>query len=192
MTYTLLRTLLWLSDWTAGAEQVALWQGPAGYRAHGEWVGSDDGLPVRAGYRLELDAGWGVRRLRAAWATATSIGRLRLQRDAGGWRVNGEPRPDLAACVDLDLAWTPLTNTLPIRRLGLGVGEQRELSVAYITPPQLAVVAAAQRYTRLGPDTWRYEAPASGFVAEITVDEDGLVIDYPPAWRRAAAWDARS
>ena len=47
--------------------------------------------------------------------------------------------------------------------------------------PELAVVKAAQTYTRLDEFTYRY---ASGtFEAELTVDDDGLVASYA-AWQR--------
>jgi hypothetical protein len=188
----MLRTVRWTSAQEPGAEYVAVWQTPQGYRVQGDWVGTAQGQPARARYRLALDLTWGVKHLRAAWETGTTTCRVRVQRNATGiWQVNGEQRPDLTACVDLDLAWSPLTNTLPIRRLGLAVGAQRELCVAYIEPPLLTVVPDRQRYTRLGPESWRYESLDSGFSADLTVDEDGLVVDYPPLFRRVAQWNAR-
>jgi hypothetical protein len=39
-----------------------------------------------------------------------------------------------------------------------------------------------QRYTRLADR--RYLYGSSGFAVELEVDEHGLVIDYPPYWRR--------
>ena len=48
--------------------------------------------------------------------------------------------------------------------------------------------AVPQRYTCLevSPDGGRhhYEALSRGFTAELPVDRDGLVIDYPAAFRR--------
>ena len=144
------RTLLWLSEQEPGAEYVVVWQTPQGYRVHGDLVGSANGAPCRAWYQLDLDATWGVRRLRAAWSSATALTRLHLQRDAGGgWQVNGRPRPDLSTCVDIDLEWSPLTNSLPIRRLDFAVGDQRELTMAYIAAAELTVTPDGQRYTRL-------------------------------------------
>jgi hypothetical protein len=179
--------VLWLSLPTPGAEYVVLWRTPQGYRVHGDWVGTADGEPSLARYQLDLDATWGVQRLRAAWMTAAAVMRLHLHRTTtGDWQVNGQMRPDLRACHDVDLAWSPLTNTLPIRRLGLAVGDQRALTVAYIAPPQLTVMPDGQRYTRLAAQRWRYESLDAAFVAELTVDDDGLVIDYPPLFRRGA------
>jgi hypothetical protein len=185
--------VLWLSEQEPGAEYVALWQRSQGYRVHSDWLGADESGPVRAMYRLDLDRTWVVRELAVRWSTSTTTERLRVQRDASGaWRVNGELRPDLERCIDVDVAWSPLTNTLPIRRTSLGLGERCDLSVAYIAPPKLEVAPDGQRYTRLGLGEWRYESLESDFSAEITVDEDGLVIDYPPLFRRVAQWSCRS
>lgn len=181
------RVLLWLSDQEPGAEYVTLWRRPQGYRVHSQWIGFAGGEPGRASYRLDLDSRWSVQRLRAVWFTAGTGRRLHVHRDpAGNWQVNGHPRPDLSGCTDVDLSWSPLTNTLPIRRLGLAIGEQRELRVAYIAAASLTVAPDGQRYTRLAARQWRYESLDSPFSADLTVDEDGLVIDYPPLFRRAA------
>jgi hypothetical protein len=36
----------------------------------------------------------------------------------------------------------------------------------------------------LAPGRFRFESPAFDFTADLTVDEDGLVIDYPGLFRR--------
>ena len=42
-----------------------------------------------------------------------------------------------------------------------------------------------QRYTRLHhPGAYRFESIASGFEAELAVDAQGLVVDYPGLFRR--------
>ena len=46
------------------------------------------------------------------------------------------------------------------------------------------VEPAAQDYTKLGPTRFRYRSLSSGFTADLTVDADGLVVEYPPFWRR--------
>jgi hypothetical protein len=152
-------------------------------------AGSEEGLPVSAGYRLDVDSAWNVLSVAATWSMAGVTHRLRLRRSAAGaWRDSRGPRPDLDECVDIDIAWTPLTNSLPVRRLGLAVGEQREIVVAYVSPPDLSVKLVRQQYTRLGMDRWRYEGYPSGFVADITVDDDGLVVNYPELFHPAATW----
>lgn len=66
-------------------------------------------------------------------------------------------------------------------------GESRRLCVAWVRFPDLHVEAVEQEYTRLDagtiPSRYRYRNLKSGFTGELTVDGDGLVIDYGP-WRR--------
>lgn len=103
----------------------------------------------------------------------------------GRWgEVNGAKRPDLDGCTDVDLLCTPFTNTLPIRRLGLDVGSSADIVVAYIDPESLLVEPSPQRYARTGERRWRFEAIGGEFVAELDVDEHGLVGDYPDLFRR--------
>ncbi|MEO7397733.1 MAG: putative glycolipid-binding domain-containing protein [Ilumatobacteraceae bacterium] len=103
----------------------------------------------------------------------------------GRWgEVNGDHRPELDGCVDIDLACTPFTNTLPIRRLALDVGGSADILVAMIDVETLDVQPDPQRYTRLAAHRWRFEQKATGFSAEFDVDPFGLVRDYPTLFRR--------
>lgn len=182
-------TVAWLSLAEPRLEHVTIWRGLRGFAAHGRLASVDAGRPVFARYRLDLDEDWRTRRLQAVWRSAgESARRVRLRRDAdSAWHDVAGPRPDLAGCLAVDLAWTPLTNTLPIRSLGLAAGEQREITVAYVAP-DLSVLPDGQRYTRLGPQRWRFDSLDSDFTAEMTVDGEGLVVDYPPLFRRVGRW----
>ena len=105
---------------------------------------------------------------------------------AGRWgEINGARRPELDGCTDVDLSCTPFTNTLPIRRLRIEVGDSADLLVARVDHETLAIVPERQRYTHLALQRWRYE-DESGFSADLEVDEHGLVLDYPGLFRRLA------
>jgi len=91
--------------------------------------------------------------------------------------------PELDGAIDVDFAFTPATNTLPLRRLGLTVGEHADIDVARVAFPERSIGVARQRYERLSENTYRY---SSGDVAvTLTVSEEGLVVDYPGIWCRA-------
>ncbi len=111
---------------------------------------------------------------------------LWLATDGGGrWgEMNGAHRTELDGCYDIDLACTPFTNTLPIRRLPLLDGHTAELPVVYIDPETLEVRPLTQRYTRVDERQWRYESVETGYTADLEVDEHGLVVDYPGEFRR--------
>src|SRR4029450_5847699 len=82
------------------------------------------------------------------------------------WAGTERP-PRYRDCVDVDLSFTPATNTLPIRRLGLDIGEEAEIHVAWLVWPELSVERVLQRYTRLAGGRYRYTQDA--FEAELTV-----------------------
>jgi uncharacterized protein len=134
-------------------------------------------------YRLVLAADWTVREARLH----TTSGRdLHLEGDGrGSWRVDGRPQPALRQCVDIDIQATPFTNTLPIRRLALARGESAVVEVAWIGVPALSVQPARQRYTALEPGAlYRFESLEQPFAADLPVDGEGLVLDYPGLFRR--------
>lgn len=111
--------------------------------------------------------------------------KIHLHRSAdGSWHLDGASRPDLVEAVDIDLAFSPFTNTLPIRRLRLAVGDAAEITTAYVDAPSLQVLPDPQRYTRVAVDRYLYESLDSDFTREITVDPDGFVVDYPGLFRR--------
>ena len=110
----------------------------------------------------------------------------------GRWfDASGAAVPALDGCVDVDITATPLTNTLPIRRLSLEQGESADIKVAYVTIPGLRVTPDEQRYTRLPTDAdggrYRFEQAGAGFTAVLQVDADGLVDDYPGLFERVWA-----
>jgi uncharacterized protein len=89
----------------------------------------------------------------------------------------------------VDLGLSPVTNMMPILRHGLlDGGGPLEFTMVWVAVPALAVQADAQRYrhVRSGADhcVIRYEAAGGSFAADITVDRDGVVIDYPAIARR--------
>jgi hypothetical protein len=130
-------------------------------------------------FRVELDDAWATRQVEVQSVSADGERRLVLSTDDDHrWRRGGERAPDLDGCVDVDIAATPLTNTFPIRRLAaLAVGAAVTSPVAWIDVPALAVSRVEQTYRRLGAVRWEYGDRAHGAFV-LTVDDDGLVVDY--------------
>jgi hypothetical protein len=136
----------------------------------------------RCDYEVTLDDQWVFRDLTLH---CHDDRRLEVQRDTDGtWSVNGEPRPDLEGAIDIDLAFSPFTNTLPIRRLNLAIGSRAEITTAYIDAPSFRVLPDAQAYTRTAVNLYLYESLDGDFRRQITVDPDGFVIDYPGLYSR--------
>jgi uncharacterized protein len=90
-------------------------------------------------------------------------------------------REDLLGCADVDLEFTPATNTLPIRRLNLGVDQATTITCAWVRYPSLSIQPLQQTYTRVSETRYRYQS--GSFQADLEVDEWGLVRDYSNGWR---------
>jgi uncharacterized protein len=151
----------------------------------GTVLGAEAGAPVRIEYRVLADSTGATTAAHVRDLRGFETRTLALERDAkGNWTVDGRTARALKGCTDVDLGCSPATNTLPIRRLRLGVGASKTITAAWVRFPELEVVKAKQTYTRLDEFTYRY---ASGtYVGELTVDDDGLVAVYE-VWRRTGA-----
>lgn len=96
------------------------------------------------------------------------------------WWVDGVLNDDLKGCIDIDLGWTPSTNTLPIRRLGLDVGESAETVTAWLRFPEMEFISSSQTYTRVSNNLWRYRSGGTDY--DLEVSADGVVGRYGDLW----------
>lgn len=165
-------------------EHVALLKNAHGYCLQGTVLLVADGMDAVLRYQLDCDLGWRTRRLLLEGELqGRPLARLLEVDTAQRWWLNGELQPQVDGCIDLDLAFSPVTNLLPVRRCALSLGEYAELTAAWLRFPALDLVPLPQRYTCTGPRGYRYESRGGAFTAELLVDEQGLVLDYPGYWR---------
>lgn len=197
------RAVGWVKEGRYGMEFAEVRLTPSRLSARGVAIGAEP-LPYRLDYALETRRGFVTTRLRV---TARGEGwrrRLDLRRAPSGvWTAETETAGDpplptpggdmetLAGALDCDLGLSPLTNSMPVLRHGLlSGGGRREFQMAWVSVPDLRVVAAAQRYTFLRAEcsrsAVRYENADGSFISDLTFDADGLVIDYPQLGRRMA------
>jgi len=158
-----------------GTELLDLEQRGTDFVLRGWVVGEVDRAPLAVAYEILTDGQWTTRRVTV---TVSPEGRtLAIEHDGNGrWTVDGDERPDLSECRDVDLGISPSTNTLPIRRLGLEVGEFAHLEAAWVRFPEMTVEVLPQTYERIGQRMYRYTSP--GFQRDVEVDVDGLVVRY--------------
>ncbi len=187
------RNVLWTSWSEPGLEHLHLASKDEGFVADSIIIGISDRTPFRLWYEMVCDANWQVKELGLIFLSSKGKS-IKIRTDGEGrWSTSaGEPLSSLDGCIDVDISVTPFTNTLPIRRLGLSAGQSAELLVAYVAVPDLEPKPMRQRYTCLELNAqgglYKYESLASEFSAELLVDADGLVLDYPGIWRRV--WSA--
>jgi hypothetical protein len=156
-----------------------------GARLSGLILQAHQDVPYVARYSIEVDEAW---RTRVVEVDVESEGehRIALATDgAGHWSRDGDRLAALDGCLDVDLEWSPSTNTLPIRRLGLALGESKAVTVAWVRFPSLELQRLDQSYERVEQRRYRYRS--GRFTADLAVDEDGIVLQYGVNWKAVAA-----
>ena len=173
---------VWSVTETNGYESAWVRRTDAGMEADGHAVGQASGS-YWLRYRLETDRRLCTTVLRATVSQDGGPDRTTtLKRDDQGWAVDGDPRPDLAGALDIDLYCSPLTNTMPLVREGLHRHRgQAQLTMAFVTVPELKVTAVAQKYEHLGATEAgaRVRYSAGTFSSDLEVDGEGFVLRYP-------------
>jgi hypothetical protein len=161
------------------------------WRLTGTAVFASDGRPCRLDYLVVCDPDWRTRSGRVTGWLGTDLVEVEVAADAGRWRLNGVDCPAVAGCVDLDLNFSPSTNLLPIRRLGLTVGADALVRAAWLRFPSFTLEPLDQLYRRTGDATYGYESGGGSFVADLRVNAAGFVIDYPGLWQIEGAVEPR-
>ncbi len=173
--------LLWRRLDQPGMDFCLLVGEPTVHTAMGTSMGFRDGREFAVHWGIQWDEKFLPRKVRVDGPD----GSVSLdQVEPGIWKEGEATRENLAGCLDADLACTPFTNTLAIRRLALAHGASAEIKVAYVAVPAMTAAPVRQRYTRLGEARWRYEGPIGVFSAELDCDADGLVQRYPELFER--------
>jgi hypothetical protein len=197
------RLVAWVKDDPFGVEHAELELSEDRLRAHVVAVGTDP-EPYRLDYELETHPGFATARLRATTRGEGWRRDLDLRHDgSGAWTIaataegeldlplpGGDPAA-LSGALDCDVGLSPVTNTMPILRHGLlDGGGPVELTTAWVAVPSLALHADGQRYRHVraaaGRRVVRFEALDGSFAADVVLDPDGIVLDYPGIARRLA------
>ncbi len=142
---------------------------------------SGDSEAFNASYDLVTSDSGSTRRLSINLMRESGSAHISISRDQQGmWTIEsptGTTRSDFGGAVDVDVAYSPFFNALPIRRLGIkqGSGEKVEVPVAYVFPSS----------ARVEPQTMVYTPASAGIaivspvtVSGLTIDENGFVVDY--------------
>lgn len=177
--------ILWRAADGSGLERATLRPDGGGFCLEGTALLALRRTPLEARYRVTTDEHWRTRVADVLVTSPDSEDRVTLIADGEGhWTMGPRPLHSVAGCLDVDLGFTPATNTLPIRRLDLPVGEHAQLDVAWVAFPSLRVGRSSQRYERLDRLRWRYRS--GDFSADLLVGDEGLVREYEGLWSAIA------
>jgi uncharacterized protein len=182
--------LTWQGVRAASLESARLLVSDGRLRASGRLVSA--AAPVygteafNASYELTASNSGTVAKVLVRTTTADEERQIMLGRtDDGVWLIDhgqGAERDEFDGAADVDVAGAVAFNTLPIRRLGLHrePGEH-ELPVLFVSLPDLTVTLVRQTYrtVRVTDNGAVVNYTDADISADLTVDADGLVIDYP-------------
>ncbi len=183
-----LRTILWQFEREQSLDYCSLYPTDQGFALSGTVLLAVEQRPTRIEYAVRVDGAWHTSRATVDVYSGDAHRHITLTVDGERrWWHNSEEIVDCRGCVDVDLVFTPATNTLPLRRLDFASSASHDTTAAWLRFPELAVEPLAQRYTRLSASRYRYESFKHDFRAELTVDDQGLVVRYGDFWRQIAA-----
>ncbi len=134
-------------------------------------------------YRIECDADWQTTSARVSGFVGGEKIEIEIAVDAKKrWTINGVENTETANCTDIDLNFSPITNTLPIRRLNLQIGEKATVRAAWLKFPSFKLETLEQTYERTGENRYVYESAGGAFRAEIETNKIGLATCYGDFW----------
>jgi hypothetical protein len=182
--------VMWRNDHDRSTEVCRLVESSDGFAFEGTVLIPVYEHPETVDYRVDVDPEWITRRVRLVQRSSGATRELSLERDWDGrWTRDGQHQPRLDGCVDVDLRLTAATNTLPIRRLAPAVGEAVDVQAAWVGFPGLELKVSRQTYERLSETRYRFRS--SDFVADLEVEDAGMVLQYGEGFWRVVAHSGR-
>lgn len=151
-------------------------------------IGSYQGKIYQVAYHIKTNEHWETVFVAITSRHSNQTQKIQLEGDGkGNWTSNGTEAKQFRGCIDVDIALTPFTNTLPIRRLKLHQQQEQVIQVIYIDLIDQRILPVRQLYRCLSATEYHYENIPNDFEARVVVDESGFVVDYPSLFVRTAA-----
>jgi uncharacterized protein len=162
-----------------------------GYAISGTAVFHADGGPTKLDYRVSCDKDWRSRSTKVRGWIGTDVRSWEVvQSSKGSWTVNGQRTALLDGLMDVDLGFTPATNTNVLNRLRLQIGAAVETTAVWLDPDDWSFKPLTQTYRRLSDTAYAYTSPVHDYTAELVVDHAGLIQSYPGLWRAVSTTQA--
>jgi uncharacterized protein len=179
--------ILWTGVEYNSLENCIVDSSSTGNEVHSSIVGKYGDTIYQVQYYIRTNANWEVIFFEVKSRHNDVFQHLEFQGNgAGKWQSNNQEAPEFSNCIDIDIPLTPFTNTLPINRLKLAPGQEQTIQVIYIDLLEEQVNPLRQKYIRLSDKEYKYENVPNDFEAVITIDELGLVTNYPSLFTRTA------
>lgn len=135
-------------------------------------------------YRLVCNDNWcSIMANVNGWIGAENLMLSIIQESGSRWLINGRHDESLDGLLDIDLGFTPASNTNALRRLNLKESEAATSVAIWLDTEDWTVKKLHQEYTRIGPHTYDYASPHHDYRASLKTTAFGIVAEYPGVWR---------
>ena len=149
----------------------------------GAAVFDHEGAVANLSYRLDCDRYWSSMAASVTgWVGARSIDISIERTRQGDWSVDGSTVDVLSGLEDIDLGFTPASNTNAIRRLNLREGDETTTTAVWLDTEDWTVKPLLQSYRRDRKDAYYYKSPLHDFRAMLLVDDFAGIKEYPGLW----------
>jgi uncharacterized protein len=180
-----MRQALWQRLDVPGHDACRLVELPSGWLLQGTAVFLEANAPACLSYEVSCDPQWMCQSARVHGFHGGRSLDIRIERDSAGHFTLDDAPSELPAGLDLDLGFTPATNLIQLRRLDLRVCQAADAPAAWLDLGSDSLTLLEQRYERLGPSHYWYEAPRVPYAATLEVTATGFVRSYPRLWQLA-------
>jgi uncharacterized protein len=154
-----------------------------GWKLFGTAIFAYQHHPCKLDYVVICDAAWGTKSAHVKGEIGNREIDVTVAVDTNRrWRFGGTERISVEGSLDIDLGFSPSTNLLPIRRLQLAVGDEAEVTAAWLAFPSFELEPLPQLYRRVAQRTYHYESNGGNFTRTLEVNDTGFVTSYPGIW----------
>lgn len=176
-------TVLWRRIDLEGMDACFFDRSVDGYLISGTALYHERGKIAKFEYEVHCDALWSSMSAQVNGWIGSDRKSFKLSRDPEGhWIIDGEMIFDLDGLLDIDLGFTPATNTNAIKRLGLEVGREVETTAVWLDTDEWNFKPLSQVYKRLSETEFAYSSPAHNYSAKLVTDQFGIIQNDPELW----------
>ncbi len=171
--------IIWKGLLYHSLEYFNLIENEENYMVTSKIIGSFDNKAYFVNYQITIDKNWLVQNFTVEYEVNGEKSNVTGLKHGNNWTINDTDRPEFLDFKYIDISLTPFTNTLPINNLNLSKGQSSEINVIYINILEDKIKPVKQQYTHIGQSEYLYENIPKNFEARISIDDSGLVENYP-------------
>lgn len=181
-----MKTLIWKGIFYQSLEYFNLQSDDKIYTVESKIIGCLEDKIYSIEYKIHIDKAWIVQDFLIESEINKVKRTLAGKRIQDQWEINNVINPEFNNFKFIDISLTPFTNTLPVNNLKLSENSSQKIDIIYIDVLNHHIRPVQQQYTRTSVNKYLYENLENDFKAEISVDEGGLVTNYPELFEKIA------